>query len=69
MHFTRWLAGRVKSWSLITICEKLVKIGAKVVAHARYCVFQLAEVAILRDLFRRILELIDDLRPAQPTRC
>jgi len=42
---------------------QLVKIGAKVVSHGRYVTFQLAEVAVPRDLFRRILRLIDDLRP------
>jgi hypothetical protein len=40
-----------------------VKIGAKVIAHARYTVFRMAEVAVPRDLFRRILDLIDALRP------
>jgi hypothetical protein len=42
---------------------KLVKIGAKVVKHRSYVTFQLAEVAVSRDLFRKILSLIDDLRP------
>jgi hypothetical protein len=57
------------SWSLTTICEKVVKIGAKVIAHARYVVLQMAEVAVPRDLFRRILDMIDDLRPREPTSC
>jgi hypothetical protein len=47
----------------------VVKIGAKVIAHARYTVFQMAEVAVPRDLFRRILDLIADLRPRQVARC
>ena len=34
-------AGR---WSLTSLREKLIKIGAKVVAHGRYVTFQLAEV-------------------------
>ncbi len=50
------------TWSLTTIREKLVKIGAKVVTHARYSVFQMAEVAVSRELFERILEKIDFLR-------
>ncbi len=50
-------------WSLTTLREKLVKIGAKVVRHGRYVTFQLAEVAVSKDLFRKILSLIDDLRP------
>ncbi len=48
--------------SLNALHEKLVKIGAKVVRHGRYVTFQLAEVAVSRDLFRKILSLIDDLR-------
>lgn len=54
---------------LITIRDKVVKIGAKVIADARYAIFQMAEVAVLRDLFRRILDLIDDLRPQEPASC
>jgi len=53
----------VEHWSLTTLREKLVRIGAKVVNHGRYVTFQLAEVAVPRDLFRKILGLIDDLRP------
>jgi hypothetical protein len=40
----------------------------RLVTHARYAVFQMAEVAEPRDLFRRILETIGNLRP-RPTRC
>ncbi|MEE8538602.1 MAG: transposase, partial [Woeseiaceae bacterium] len=64
-NFMRTLAlpEEVEHWSLTTLRDKLVKIGAKVVRHGRYVTFQLAEVAVLRDLFRKILSLIDDLRP------
>ena len=63
-NFLRTLAlpEAVEHWSLTTLREKLVKIGAKVVRHGRYVTFQLAEVAVSRDLFRKILSLIDDLR-------
>ncbi len=44
--------------------EKLIKIGAKIVRHGRHFTFQLAEVALPRDPFRKILMLIDDLRPS-----
>ena len=54
----------VKHWSLMTLREKLVKIGAKVVNHSGYVIYQLAEVAIPRQLFAEILRLIDGLRPA-----
>ncbi len=49
-------------WLLTILRKKLVKIGAKVVRHGRYVTFQLAEVAVPRELFRKILSLIDDLR-------
>jgi hypothetical protein len=42
----------------------LVKIGAKVIAHARYTVFQMAEVAVPRDMFRRVLDTLPGRRCA-----
>ncbi len=53
----------VEQWSLTTLREKLIKIGAKIVRHGRYVVFQMAEVAIPRELFADILRRIDRLRP------
>ena len=63
-NLTLALPMEVEHWSLTTLREKLIKIGAKVVRHGRYITFQLAEVAIPRSLFANILRLIDDLRPA-----
>ena len=65
-NFMRTLAlpEEVEHWSLTTLRETLVKTGAKVVNHGRYVTFQLAEVAVSGDLFRKILGLIDGLRPA-----
>ncbi len=40
-----------------------MKIGAKVVSHGRDVTFHLAEVAVARELFRKIPSLIDDPRP------
>ena len=70
-NFLRTLAlpPEMATWSLTTLREKVVKIGAKVIAHARYTVFQMAEVAVPRELFRRILEMINDLRRRQAVRC
>jgi DDE family transposase len=53
-NFLRRLAlpNEVKHWSLTTLREKLIKIGAKVVTHARYVVFQMAEVAVPKRLFQ-----------------
>ncbi len=64
-NFLRTLAlpDAVEHWSLTTLREKLVKIGAKIVRHGRYVTFQMAEVAIPRDLFADILRRIDRLRP------
>ncbi len=67
-NFLRRLAlpRRVAHWSLTTLREKLIKIGAKVVRHARYVTFQLAEVAVPRDLFAAILARIERLRAGPP---
>ena len=54
----------VRHWSLTTLREKLIKIGAKVVRHSRQIIFQMAEVAVPRELFRAILERIGRLRLA-----
>ena len=56
------LPREVAQWSLTTLREKLVKIGARIVRHGRYVVFQLAEVAVPRALFAAILRRIDRLR-------
>jgi hypothetical protein len=45
----------------------LIKIGAKIVSHGRYVAFQMAEVAIPRNLFADILRLIAELRPPPVT--
>ena len=59
-NFLRRLAlpASVKHWTLMTLRDKLIKIGAKMVRHARYITFQLAEVAIPRWLYRTILDRI-----------
>jgi hypothetical protein len=64
-NFLRTLAlpEAVKDWSLTSLREKLVKIGAKIVTHARYVTFQMAEVAVPSRLFGEILRRIDGLRP------
>jgi hypothetical protein len=52
----------VAPWSLTTLREKLVKIGARIVRHGRYLVFQLAEMAVPRAVFAGILRRIERLR-------
>ena len=69
-NFMRTLAlpEAVEQWSLTSLKEKLIKIGARIVTHGRYVTFQLAEVAVPRGLFAEILRLIAQLRaPPAPT--
>jgi hypothetical protein len=67
-NFMRTLAmpAAAEPWSLTSLREKLIKIGAKVVSHGRYVMFQMAEVAVPRQMFHDILRLIARLR-APPT--
>ena len=64
-NFMRTLAmpKTAEPWSLTSLREKLIKIGAKVVSHGRYVTFQMAEVAVPRQMFKEILMLIARLRP------
>jgi hypothetical protein len=57
----------IRSWNLTTwrLREQLVKIGAKAVTHSRCVIFQLAEVAVPRQLFAAIVERIGRLRLAE----
>ena len=63
-NFMRTLATpeAAEPWSLTSLREKLIKIGARVVGHGRYVTFQLAEVAVPRLMFADILSLITRLR-------
>src|ERR1700704_1370723 len=63
-NFMRTLAmpKAAEPWSLTSLREKLIKIGAKVVSHGRYVTFQMAEVAVSRQMFKDILSLIARLR-------
>jgi hypothetical protein len=67
-NFLRTLATPepIKEWSMTSLKEKLIKTGAKVVSHGRYVAFQMAEVAIPRQMFKEILRLIAELRPQPP---
>jgi len=64
-NFLRTLATPepIRHWSLTSLKDKLIKIGARLVSHGRYVVFQMAEVAVPRALFADILRLIAELRP------
>ena len=52
----------MSDWSLSSLRLKLIKIGARVVRHARAITFQLAEVAVTGPMVRTILASIHRLR-------
>ncbi|MBN2021654.1 MAG: transposase [Pirellulales bacterium] len=67
-NFLRRLAvpKSVNQWTLTTLRERFIKIGAKVTRHSKYVIFQLAEVAVTRDLFAAILDRIARLAIPPP---
>jgi hypothetical protein len=65
-NFVRRLAlpEGIKRWSLTSVQTRLIKMGGRLVRHARRLVFQLAEVMVNRDIFGEMLERIGRLRSA-----
>ena len=47
---------------MTTLRTKLIKIGAKVIRHGGYVVFQMAEVAVPKQVFQGILGRIERLQ-------
>jgi hypothetical protein len=70
-NFLRTLAlpETVKQWSMTTLRDRMVKIGAKIVRHGRSITFQMAEAMVPRGLFQQILAAIAALRPLPSARC
>ena len=66
---TLTLPEAVSHWSMTTLRNRLVKIGAKIVRHGRSVTFQMAEAMVTRGLFQQILDAIAALRPLPPVRC
>ena len=66
---TLTLPEAVSHWSMTTLCDRLVKIGARIVRHGRSVTLQMAEVMVPRALFGQILDAIAALRPLPPARC
>jgi hypothetical protein len=66
---TLTLPEAVCHWSMTTLRERLVKIGARIVRHGRSFTFQMAEVMVSYGLFQQILEAIAALRPLPSARC
>ncbi len=52
----------IERWSLTSLRERLIKTGARLVRHARYAIFQMAEAALPLRVFAGILGLIYGLR-------
>jgi hypothetical protein len=63
-NFMRTLAmpKAAEPWSLTSLREKLIKIGANLFSRGRYVTFRVAEVAVSRQIFADILSLIARLR-------
>jgi hypothetical protein len=70
-NFLRTLAlhAEVSQWSMTTLRERLVKIGARIVRHGRSIIFQMGEVIVPGELFAQILAAIATLRPTRLARC
>jgi hypothetical protein len=58
------LPSDVSHWSLRSVQLKLIKIGARIINHARRTVFQMAEVAVPGELFAEVLYRISSLAAA-----
>jgi hypothetical protein len=54
----------VKHWSPTSLQTRMIKIGGRLVRHARRLVFQLAEVLVTRETLTGMLERIGRLRLA-----
>ena len=52
----------IKTWSLTSLRERLIKTGARIVRHGRYAIFQMAAAALPRKIFAGVLSLINGLR-------
>ena len=52
----------IKRWSLTSVQTRLIKIGGRLVRHARRLGFQLAEVMVTMDMFGEMLVRIGRLR-------
>ncbi len=48
----------VQHWSLTSLRDKLVKIGAEIITHARHLPIRMAAVAVAREVFHEIVQPI-----------
>ncbi len=56
------LPRQIKHWTLTTIRDKFIKIGARMISHSRYVIFQMAEVTVSRQWMAKVLSNIQSLR-------
>ena len=56
------LPNSIVDWSLTSLRDRMIKIGAKAICHARSITLQLAEVAVPRDLWAEMLATIAGLK-------
>jgi hypothetical protein len=59
---TMVLPKNIAHWTLTTLREKLIKLGARLIKHARYAMFQIAEFVVTRTTFGNILHNINQIR-------
>ncbi len=52
----------IADWSLTSLRDRMIKIGAKAIRHARSITLQLAEVAVPRHLWAQMLATISDIK-------
>lgn len=52
----------IADWSLTSLRDRMIKIGAKAIRHARYIILQLAKVAVPRSLWSEILTTISSIK-------
>lgn len=58
------LPGEMATWSLTSLKERVIKVGARLVKHARRLIFPMAEVGLTRGRLAQIPERIRRLEPA-----
>ena len=70
-NFLRTLAlpEAVGHWSMTTLRDRLVKIGAKIVRHRRSITFQIPAVMVPRAVFQQIRDAIAMLCPSPSVGC
>jgi hypothetical protein len=52
----------ISHWTLTTLRDKLIKLGARLIKHARYVIFQVAEFVVTERTFRNISQNMQQLR-------